>query len=432
MSVTVEEPTPVRGRLAEQGARRFRDVLRRTRRVLRHPRAHPSPAAPAAARRAFPGPRHRPGQCEPRLRRVSAAARRGHRRPQEGRVVARHQLSGAAAARRTYWCWSSTTTGSGSPIWCCAWPPLAVLVAARGEFYARTRRGALRRALLVLVLGLAAGRTGRLGSRRAVPRRAAARASVCCGPPTGCCGGLVSGDQFDGHPPRFLFFLLGLFGAIALLSAAATLFRSQRMEAALHGDEEPRIRALLGAYGSQDSLGYFATRRDKAVVFSPSGKAAVTYRVEAGVCSGQRRSGGRPGGLDPGHRRLAGRRQALRLGPGGHGRLRGRRQSLRALRARRDPARRRGDPARRPLRPGRPRHARHPAGREPGQADRRHRPDPPALRPVRRRDAGASSTRPTPGATPRPNAASPWPWTASATPPTGTACSSRPSTATAI
>ena len=56
------------------------------------------------------------------------------------------------------------------------------------------------------------------------------------------------------------------------------------MESALHGDEEPRIRALLEAYGEQDSLGYFATRRDKAVVFSPSGKAAVTYRVEAGVC----------------------------------------------------------------------------------------------------------------------------------------------------
>ncbi len=79
-------------------------------------------------------------------------------------------------------------------------------------------------------------------------------------------------------------FLLGLFGALALLNAAATLFRSQRLEAALHGDEEARIRALLGRYGDQDSLGYFATRRDKAVVFSPSGKAAVTYRVEAGVC----------------------------------------------------------------------------------------------------------------------------------------------------
>ena len=35
--------------------------------------------------------------------------------------------------------------------------------------------------------------------------------------------------------------------------------------------------------GERDSLGYFATRRDKAVVFSPSGKAAVTYRVVSGV-----------------------------------------------------------------------------------------------------------------------------------------------------
>ncbi len=98
------------------------------------------------------------------------------------------------------------------------------------------------------------------------------------------CGGLVSAERYDGLPPRPVAFLLGLFGALALLTAAATLFRSQRLEAALHGDEEQRIRALLAAYGEQDSLGYFATRRDRAAVFSPSGKAAVTYRVEAGVC----------------------------------------------------------------------------------------------------------------------------------------------------
>ncbi|MGW2221847.1 phosphatidylglycerol lysyltransferase domain-containing protein, partial [Nonomuraea sp. NPDC001684] len=32
-----------------------------------------------------------------------------------------------------------------------------------------------------------------------------------------------------------------------------------------------------------DSLGYFALRRDKSVIFSPSGKAAVAYRVVSGV-----------------------------------------------------------------------------------------------------------------------------------------------------
>ena len=31
-------------------------------------------------------------------------------------------------------------------------------------------------------------------------------------------------------------------------------------------------------------MGYFATRRDKSVVFAPNGRAAITYRVEVGVC----------------------------------------------------------------------------------------------------------------------------------------------------
>ncbi|MFF4503245.1 bifunctional lysylphosphatidylglycerol synthetase/lysine--tRNA ligase LysX [Streptomyces sp. NPDC001401] len=160
---------------------------------------------------------------------------------------------------------------------------LALLIVARKEFYAASRRAAVRRALVVLLAGIAVGILvgwglvelfpGTLPHGQRLPWAA-----------NRVCGGLVSGRSFDGRPPRALFFLLGLFGALALLNAAATLFRSQRLEGALHGDEEPRIRALLGAYGEQDSLGYFATRRDKAVVFSPSGKAAVTYRVEAGVC----------------------------------------------------------------------------------------------------------------------------------------------------
>lgn len=159
-----------------------------------------------------------------------------------------------------------------------------LLVLARKEFSADSRRGAVRRAVLVLVAGLAVAILlgwglvalfpGTLPRSEALPWAA-----------NRVCGGLFTGhDYFDGRPPRSLHFWLGLFGALALLNAAAALFRSQRMEAALHGDEEPRIRALLGTYGAQDSLGYFATRRDKAVVFSPSGKAAVTYRVEAGVC----------------------------------------------------------------------------------------------------------------------------------------------------
>jgi lysyl-tRNA synthetase class 2 len=52
----------------------------------------------------------------------------------------------------------------------------------------------------------------------------------------------------------------------------------------LTGEDESAIRGLLELWGKDDSLGYFATRRDKSVVFAPSGRAAITYRVELGVC----------------------------------------------------------------------------------------------------------------------------------------------------
>jgi lysyl-tRNA synthetase class 2 len=160
---------------------------------------------------------------------------------------------------------------------------LLLLIAARGEFYAASRRGAVWRALAVLAAGLAAAILVGWGLVALFPGTLPPELHLAWSA-NRVMGGLVSAQDFDGRPPRAVTFLLGLFGALALLSAAATLFRSQRLEAALHGDEEARIRALLKAYGDADSLGYFATRRDKAVVFSPSGKAAVTYRVEAGVC----------------------------------------------------------------------------------------------------------------------------------------------------
>ncbi|MVO85032.1 bifunctional lysylphosphatidylglycerol synthetase/lysine--tRNA ligase LysX [Streptomyces sp. p1417] len=161
---------------------------------------------------------------------------------------------------------------------------LVLLVLARGEFDADSRRGAWWRAVAVLAAGLGLAILVGWGLVELFPGTLV-RGERLLWAANRVCGGLIHGHEyFDGTPPRPLFFFLGLFGALALLNAAATLFRSQRMEAALHGDEEPRIRALLGRYGDQDSLGYFATRRDKAVVFSPSGKAAVTYRVEAGVC----------------------------------------------------------------------------------------------------------------------------------------------------
>ncbi|MGA5507817.1 phosphatidylglycerol lysyltransferase domain-containing protein [Streptomyces umbrinus] len=75
-------------------------------------------------------------------------------------------------------------------------------------------------------------------------------------------------------------------GALGLLTAVTTIylaFRPEHPAARLTEDDETRLRALLDKHGGRDSLGHFALRRDKAVVFSPSGKAAVTYRVVSGV-----------------------------------------------------------------------------------------------------------------------------------------------------
>ncbi|NAS23466.1 DUF2156 domain-containing protein [Herbidospora sp. NEAU-GS84] len=92
-------------------------------------------------------------------------------------------------------------------------------------------------------------------------------------------GGVIEVEDY-GHPPAWVAFLIGLMSAVALLVAFGVLFRSQRQRAVLAPGDEERLRALLG---ERDSLAYFATRRDRSVIFSPSGKAAVSFRVVNGV-----------------------------------------------------------------------------------------------------------------------------------------------------
>jgi lysyl-tRNA synthetase, class II len=75
-------------------------------------------------------------------------------------------------------------------------------------------------------------------------------------------------------------------GALGLLTAVSTIylaFRPEHPAARLSEEDERRLRELLARHGGRDSLGHFALRRDKGVVFSPSGKAAVCYRVVSGV-----------------------------------------------------------------------------------------------------------------------------------------------------
>ena len=161
---------------------------------------------------------------------------------------------------------------------------LALLVMAYGEFWAKVRRGALFKAAAVLVAVNVVGILLAWGLLELFPGSLQRdyRLAYAINRVSGFA--VATPDLFVGKPHVFLNALFGLFGAVALMAAAVVLFQSQRAENALTGEDESAIRGLLEVWGKNDSLGYFATRRDKSVIFAPNGRAAITYRVEVGVC----------------------------------------------------------------------------------------------------------------------------------------------------
>ncbi|HVU72071.1 MAG TPA: phosphatidylglycerol lysyltransferase domain-containing protein [Mycobacteriales bacterium] len=72
-------------------------------------------------------------------------------------------------------------------------------------------------------------------------------------------------------------------GALTAVVTAYLALRPSEPRPHLSHDDEERMRALLAKQGRRDSLGYFALRRDKSVIWSPTGKACIAYRVLSGV-----------------------------------------------------------------------------------------------------------------------------------------------------
>jgi lysyl-tRNA synthetase class 2 len=72
-------------------------------------------------------------------------------------------------------------------------------------------------------------------------------------------------------------------GAIGILTVLLVALRRAGAPHPLTPEEEIRLRKLLHQHGQVDSLSYFSLRRDRSVLFSPSGKAAVSYRLVGGV-----------------------------------------------------------------------------------------------------------------------------------------------------
>ncbi|MDT7536770.1 MAG: lysyl-tRNA synthetase, class [Actinomycetota bacterium] len=72
-------------------------------------------------------------------------------------------------------------------------------------------------------------------------------------------------------------------GVFTTVCTAYLILRPAEPRPFLSTEDEERMRALLATHGKRDSLGYFALRRDKSVVWSPTGKACIAYRVLSGV-----------------------------------------------------------------------------------------------------------------------------------------------------
>jgi lysyl-tRNA synthetase class 2 len=86
----------------------------------------------------------------------------------------------------------------------------------------------------------------------------------------------------DSHSDLY-HILTSALGAFTLVVTIYVFLRSAQPRARLAAADAVKIRALLDRYGDRDSLGYFALRDDKSVIWSPSGKAGICYRVVAGV-----------------------------------------------------------------------------------------------------------------------------------------------------
>ncbi|WP_078661227.1 phosphatidylglycerol lysyltransferase domain-containing protein [Streptomyces sp. NRRL B-24484] len=171
--------------------------------------------------------------------------------------------------------------------WISALVTVALLVAlliGRPVFTARGTRGNVVLAAVVLVAG---------GALLTVLGAAVVRATYPETPPDWGDASLyvllrlltLSGvvQVADVDVPGWVDLGINLFGAALLLIALRVLFRSPRGHVAQQPEDEQRLRDLLARHGARDSLGYFALRPDKAVCWSPSGKAAVLHRVVNGV-----------------------------------------------------------------------------------------------------------------------------------------------------
>jgi len=80
-----------------------------------------------------------------------------------------------------------------------------------------------------------------------------------------------------------LYFTLTTFGIFIIIIPISLYFRRVRPIEKMSNEDLTLVKQLVKHDSEQDSLGYFATRKDKSVVWTENRKAGIAYRVQGGV-----------------------------------------------------------------------------------------------------------------------------------------------------
>jgi lysyl-tRNA synthetase, class II len=163
---------------------------------------------------------------------------------------------------------------------------LVLLLVSRSRFTARPDPRSLTRLAVVLVAGpliatvlgwlwLAADPDGQAPATTSTGRLAQALRGL-----VGLPGPVTFVDPADGAHAAIALVVLG---AVVLLLSVLTALQPADGPHPLTHLEDVQVRTLLARWGWNDSLSYFSLRDDRSVLFSSSGKSAVTYRVVGSV-----------------------------------------------------------------------------------------------------------------------------------------------------
>jgi lysyl-tRNA synthetase class 2 len=158
---------------------------------------------------------------------------------------------------------------------------LGLLLASRRNFTARADPRSLRRVVTVLVGGtllgtligwvwLTAERHGQAPGTTSLERLEQAFLGLW---------GIPGPVELTGLADTAASVALVVLGASVLFCAVVVALQPKAGPHPITGPERDRLQNLLGRWSRTDSLSCFALRDDRAAIFSPSGKAAISYRV---------------------------------------------------------------------------------------------------------------------------------------------------------